>query len=45
MGILDIVFKLVEKAKKVKKYDPKDLNTDWHDDWRDAMENNDSDKE
>ena len=44
MGILDFVFKLVEKAEKLKKYDPKDLNTDWHDKWRDAMEE-DSDKE
>ena len=32
-------------AKIVKKYDPKDLNTDWHDEWRDAMKNDDSDKE
>ena len=29
---------------ELKKYDPKDLNTDWHDEWRDAMEEN-SDEE
>ena len=40
--ITDKFAKMVDK--ELKKYDPKDLNTDWHDEWRDAMEE-DSDKE
>ena len=41
----DITDKFAEMVdKELKKYDPKDLNTDWHDEWRDAMEE-DSDKE
>ena len=41
MGIIQAIKGAIKKHKK---YDPKDLNTDWHDKWRDAMEE-DSDKE
>ena len=41
MGIIQAI---LDAIKKHKKYDPRDLNTEYLDEWRDAMEE-DSDKE
>jgi len=37
MGIIQAIRDIIKKHKK---YDPLDFNTDWHDEWRDAMEEN-----